>query len=266
MVTRPVTLPPRLWRALALALAAAAPLSVAAAPDLAQLRIASEGARPPYNFFNASNELAGFEIDLGRELCRRMKATCTFVPAEWDSMSERLNGRHFDAIMAAMEITPERERVMAFTKPYMRMPSAFLKRREDVVPAVSPAALEGRNIGVEAGGPHEAFIAERYSKSTLRAYTLLEEAILDLAQGRIDVVIGDKDAVVDFLKTRREAQCCVLAGDVPRDPAFFGEGVGIGLRKSDDMLKRRFETALDGAVADGSYDRLRAKYFDFDIR
>jgi polar amino acid transport system substrate-binding protein len=67
------------------------------------------------------------------------------------------------------------------------------------------------------------------------------------------------------MKTRKEAQCCVLAGDVPRDPAHFGDGIGIGLRKEDEALKVMFDKALDSCVADGTFARIRAKYFDFKI-
>jgi hypothetical protein len=51
------------------------------------LRIASEGARPPYNYFEGS-ELTGFEIELGRELCARMKRVCVFQAQDWDRMAK----------------------------------------------------------------------------------------------------------------------------------------------------------------------------------
>jgi len=96
-------------------------------------------------------------------------------------------------------------------------------------------------------------------------YASLEEAFLDLAEGRVDLVIGDKDAVEGFMKTRREGRCCIIAADVPRDPVYFGDGIGIGLRKDDNNLKAMFEKALDSSMADGAFARIRAKYFDFKI-
>ncbi len=256
------------FAAIALLLASVAPTS-AADPDApggrwTALTIASEGARPPYNYID-NDELAGFEIDLGRELCRRMSVTCTFVVQNWDDMIPGLLDHQYDAIMAAMDITAERQEKIAFTKPYVRMPSAFLARRDSDIAKVGPKALAGMSIGVEAGGAHDAFLSGVYDHADIHRYSSLEDAILDLAENRIDLVIGDKDALADFLKNRKEGMCCKIVGDLPRNAAYFGEGIGIGLRKPDQELKTMFDKALDAVKADGTFARISAKYFDFPI-
>ncbi|HEX3497474.1 MAG TPA: transporter substrate-binding domain-containing protein [Methylocella sp.] len=228
------------------------------------VRIASEGARPPYNYLE-NNKLAGFEIDLGRDLCARMKVSCSFIAQDWDGLIPGLLAHHYDAIMAAMEITGEARKKIAFTKPYIRMPSAFMTLKQGAAPDMSPAGLVGKAIGVESGGAHQAYLEDVYKRSEIRPYATLEEAILDLGEGRLDAVIGDKDAIAEFMKTRKEAQCCALSADVPHDPAYFGDGIGIGLRKQDKALKAMFEKALDSCVADGTFTKIRAKYFDFKI-
>ncbi len=228
------------------------------------VRIASEGARPPYNYLE-NNKLAGFEIDLGRDLCARMKVSCSFIAQDWDGLIPGLLARHYDAIMAAMEITGEARKKIAFTKPYIRMPSAFMTLKQGAALDMSPAGLVGKAIGVELGGAHQAYLEDVYKRSEIHPYATLEEAILDLGEGRLDAVIGDKDAIAEYMKTRKEAQCCVLSADVPHDPAYFGDGIGIGLRKQDKALKAMFEKALDFSVADGAFAKIRAKYFDFKI-
>jgi polar amino acid transport system substrate-binding protein len=228
------------------------------------VRIASEGARPPYNYLD-HNKLAGFEIDLARDLCARMKVSCSFTAQDWDGLIPGLLAHHYDAIMAAMEITDEARKKIAFTKPYIRMPSAFMTSKQHATLDTTPAGLVGRTIGVEAGGTHEAYVEDVYKQSEIRPYATLEEAILDLAEGRLDAIIGDKDALADYMKKRKEARCCVLAADVPRDPAYFGDGIGIGLRNEDKTLKAMFEKALDSCMADGTFAKIRAKYFDFNI-
>jgi polar amino acid transport system substrate-binding protein len=228
------------------------------------VRIASEGARPPYNYLE-NNKLAGFEIDLARDLCARVKVSCSFIAQDWDGLIPGLLGHRYDVIMAAMEITGEGRQKIAFTKPYIRMPSAFMTLKQRATLDTSPAGLVGKAIGVESGGTHEAYLEDVYKRSEIRPYATLEEAILDLAEGRLDAVIGDKDAISKYMKTRKEAECCVLAGNVPHDPAYFGDGIGIGLRKEDKALKAMFEKALDSCVADGTFAKIRAKYFDFKI-
>lgn len=229
------------------------------------VRIASEGARPPYNYLD-HNELAGFEIDLARDLCARMKVTCSFVIQDWDDLIPGLLAHHYDAIFAVLEITDENRKKIAFSKPYVRMPSAFLvlKQQEQTL-ELTPAGLAGRSIGVEAGGAQEVYVNDVFKQSQIRPYATLEDAILDLAEGRLDTVLANKDALIDYMKQRKEAECCELAGDVPHLPDYFGEGIGIGLRQDDKTLKAMFDKALDSCMADGSFARIRAKYFDFKI-
>jgi polar amino acid transport system substrate-binding protein len=229
-----------------------------------QIRIASEGARPPYNYID-NGELAGFEIDLGHELCARMKVTCTFVAQDWDSLIPGLIERQYDAIMAAMEMSDERREKIAFSKPYVRMPASFLVNNKSTLHDISPDGLAGKMIGVENGSPEQAFLDDVYKKSEIKRYGSMEEAILDLAEERIDTAIGDKDALVDFLKNRREGKCCRLIADAPRDPAYFGDGMGIGLRKEDLVLRAAFDKAIDEVMADGTFAKIRAKYFDFEV-
>ncbi len=241
---------------------AAAARAAPAVPD--HLVIASEGARPPYNYFDG-DKLAGFEIDLGHDLCRRMAVACTFVAENWDDMIPGLLARRYDAIMAAMEITDARQKEIAFSAPYVRMPSAFLVRKDTDVAAATPVALAGHRIGVEQGGTHQAFLEKIYPTARIETYGSLADAILDLEAGRVDAAIGDKDAIVAFLKTRRDARCCRILADVPRYPAIFGDGIGIGLRKGDVALKDAFDKALVASMADGTFATISARYFDFPV-
>ena len=161
-----------------------------------------------------------------------------------------------------MEITDEARQKIAFTKPYIRMPSAFMTLKEHAT-LDTPAGLVGKSIGVESGGAHQAYLEDVYKQSEIRTYATLEEAILDLAEGRL-IPSSATRTRLDYLKTRKEAQCCALVGDAPHDPTYFGDGIGIGLRPEDKTLKAMFEKALDSCVADGTFAR-SAKYFDFNI-
>ena len=249
----------------ALLVAVFSPVVCAATPGLpSHLTIASEGARPPYNYFDGDT-LAGFEIDLGQDLCRRMAVSCAFVAQNWDDMIEGLLAHRYDAIMAAMEINDQRSRQIAFSTPYVRMPSAFLVRKTTDLTADTPEAMAGRRIGVEQGGTHEMFLNKVYREARVKRYGSLSDAILDLEAGRVDAAIGDKDAIVTFLKTRRDASCCEILADVPRYKAYFGDGIGIGLRKEDVALKAAFDKALADCRADGTFARISARYFDFPV-
>jgi polar amino acid transport system substrate-binding protein len=237
-----------------------------AAGEPMRLRIASEGARPPFNYLDANNELAGFEIDLAREICRRLPADCSFVVQDWESLIPGLEARQYDLIVAAMEITEERQRRIAFSKPYAGAASTLIAQKRSELRRVDPAALEGLRIGVEADGAQQSYLEDKYPKVEIARYATLEAAMLDLAEGRVDAVAEEKLAAFDFLKTRKEGRCCRIVADLPQDPAYFGAGFGFGLRKEDTALESALDAALAAMSADGSYDAIRGRYFDFDIR
>ena len=248
----------------ALGIALAWPPAGAASNLPAHLTIASEGARPPYNYFEG-NALSGFEIELGADLCRRMAVTCSFVAQGWDDLIPGLLAKRYDAIMAAMEINEARQAQIAFSTPYVRMPSAFLVRTDSNLAGATPDALAGRRIGVEKGGAHQAFLEKIHPRATIVPYASLDDAILDLEASRVDAAIGDKDAITTFLTSRRDASCCRILADVPRYPAFFGDGIGVGLRKEDRALRIAFDKALVASQADGTFARIAARYFSFPI-
>ena len=137
--------------------------------------------------------------------------------------------------------------------------------KETEIADASPAALAGKAIGTIEGSQHAAFLKARYPEADLRTYAKLDEAELDLLTERIDLVLGDKLALSRFLQSR-EGGCCRFAGEPAVDAAFYGEGVAVGLRKEDKELKELFNRALERIKADGTYDRIRAKYFAFDTK
>ncbi len=230
------------------------------------LVIASEGARPPYNFLDANNELAGFEIDLGRALCLRLHRPCRFVTQDWDGLIPGLLAHQYDAVMAALEINDERRAKIAFSLPYARVPASFVVRQDAPDVAIAPASFAGKTIGVVEQSSAQALLDDTYKDAKPKTFASLEEAMLDLAEGRLDAVLADRMEVTDFLKTRHEGQCCRILGDAPRDVAIFGEGIGIGLRQGDVALRESIDAALQAMIDDGTFTRIRSPYFDFPIR
>lgn len=256
------------WRPGALFCAVVLGLALACAPVRAAgdvIRIGTEGAYPPFNYFEG-NELTGFEIELARAMCERMKATCIFSIVDWDNLIPDLLAGKIDAIVASMEMTDERRQQIAFSGRYYRTPAVLMVRTDTDLAAATPEALAGRKIGVPAGSVYEAYATDLFPKAEVRTYANLDEASLDLSTGRIDAVLGDKIALAEWLKRGKEASCCRFLADVPWEQDYLGEGYGVGVRQADTALARRFDAALAAIVADGTYDRIRSKYFAFDVR
>jgi arginine/ornithine transport system substrate-binding protein len=247
-----------------LALAATCVSVAAQSPDWKKVRIGVEGAYPPFSEVGTDGQLKGFDIDMAMALCAQMKAECTLVQQEWDGMIPALNARKFDAIIASMAITEERKQAVNFTNKYYNTPAVFLGKAGS--PAdISPAALKGKKIGVQRATIHDRYVTAKYSGSEIVRYAKQDEVFLDLAAGRIDMTLCDSIAGdLGFLK-KPAGKGFGFVGAPVDDPAFFGIGSGIAVRKADVGLQKKFNDAIAAVRANGVYKKVQDKYFTFDV-
>jgi polar amino acid transport system substrate-binding protein len=237
-------------------------MALAAGPDWAEITIATEGAYPPFNFLDTAGQLHGLDVDVAKALCAEMKAKCTFVAQDWDGIIPGLKAGKFDAIIASMSITPEREKEISFSDKYYTSRLSVLARAETTLTDISPANFKGKTIGAQSSTPQADYIADVYGKlgADVKLYPTQDEANMDLQNGRLDAVVADKFYLASFLKSSG-ANCCKLIGDL-------GEGqtdIAVGLRHEDGALKDKINTALKTILANGTYKTIITKYFDFDI-
>ena len=242
---------------------AASPAVMAQAPDWKKVRIGVEGAYPPFSEVGTDGKLKGFDIDMALALCAEMKAECTLVQQEWDGMIPSLQARKFDAIIASMAITPERQKQVNFTNKYYNTPPAFLGK--GAPRDISPAALKGKKIGVQRTTSHDRYATQYYKDSEIVRYAKQEEVYLDLAAGRIDVAMGDSVAMDGGFLKKPMGKGHGFFGPAYNDPKYFGYGAGIAVRKSDTDLQARFNAAIPAIRANGVYKKIQDKYFDFDV-
>ena len=248
--------------ALATTVAVFAPLAAAQAP--AVLKIGVEGAYPPFSEIGTDGKLKGFDIDIANAMCERLKMTCTLVQAEFDAMIPALRAKKFDAIVASMSITPERKKSVDFSDKYYQTPARVIARADSKL-EVTPAGLKGKKIGVQRTTIHDRFATTTFKGAQIVRYAKQDEVFLELASGRVDATLMDSVAAdVGFLKTPA-GKGYAFVGPVYTDPAFFGEGAGIAVRQGDTALRDKLNAALAAMLADGSYKKLAAKYFDFDV-
>jgi polar amino acid transport system substrate-binding protein len=240
-------------------------IGAAGAKDWTEVRIGTEGAYPPFNNLNASGQLEGFDVDLGNALCEKMKVKCTFVAQDWDGIIPALQAGKFDVIIAAMDATEERAKVIDFGRPYFSTGLAFIGSKDAANPDISPDGMKGKTIGVQ-GSTTQAQIAEaKFPGAALKQYGTQDEANADLAAGRLDAVLSDKLPMMAYLETDAGKACCKLFGDVERDVKIQGPGSAFAFRKETPELRDMFNAALEEAIKDGTYRKIQAKYFSFDI-
>ncbi len=246
-----------------LRLAAAAALLAGATPALA-MNICVEGAYPPFSETSPDGSVVGFDIDIANALCANIGETCVMVKTDWDGIIPALLEKKCDAIVASMSITDERRQVIDFTKKYYQTAARFVAPKNSDL-TFTPEGLEGKVVGVQRGTIHQAFMEGEFPDVQLQTYGTQDEMILDLTSGRIDAGMADS-VVLDlgFLKTPAGADYAFF-GEPYLIPKYHGEGAGIGVRKEDTELRDKLSAAIAAIRADGIYQTIEKKYFDFDI-
>lgn len=235
----------------------------AAAKDI---KVGSECTYPPFNFRDAKGELQGFDIDVAREIGKRLNANLVFVCQQWDGMIPALLAGKFDLIVASMSITDERKKSIDFSDKYYNTPAGIIGSKDAKFEA-TPEGLKGKIIGVQVSTVHEAYAKKHFADvaSEIKIYQTQDEAQADLAAGRVDAVQADSLSLATFLATDAGKACCDMKGDVAEDVEILGPGVGVGLRQGDTELKDKFNAAIKSLRDSGKYAEIAKKYFDFDI-
>ena len=232
---------------------AAALMSGAAFAD--NVRIGTEGAYAPWNYIDDAGKLAGFEIELGAELCKKAGISCEFVQNEWDSIIPNLIAGNYDMIMAGMSITDERKQTIDFSDDYFPPdPSKYIAMKGM---SADFGNLSGKRIGVQGATIQSAYAEETFSaNNTIVSYETPDQSVADLMAGNIDLLLADGS----FLQPVVDGSGGAVAFVGP--DVMIGGGVGIGMRKTDGDLAMKMGKALDAAKKDGTVDRLIKKYFD----
>jgi arginine/ornithine transport system substrate-binding protein len=237
----------------------------AQAKEWTKIRIGVEGAYPPFSSIAPDGALVGFDIDIANALCAEMKAECTLVAQDWDGIIPALLAKKYDAIVASMSITEERKQKVDFTNKYYQTPARFVGK-VGVVADISKETLAGKKVGVQRATTHDSFLTDNYGDSVeVVRYATQDEANLDLVAGRVDLLLADSVTLSEGLLKTEQGKGMAFVGPSYSDEKWFGLGAGIAIRKSDTDLRDQLNAAIDAIRANGTYDKIAAKYFDFDV-
>ena len=239
----------------ALTLTLATQASVAGGiPD--PLRIATEGAYPPFNGLDANGNLIGFDVDIAMALCEEMKANCELVAQDWDGIIPALVANKYDAIIASMSITDERKQTIDFTNKYYSNYLAVIGPQGAVA---GPDKLEGKSVGAQRSTLASQWAEDNLmGRSDVKLYDTQTAAYADLSAGRLDAMVSDIYPAMDWLK---DNSGYALAGD----KIDINDQIGIGIRQGESDLKAAFNQAIEAIRANGKYAEINAKYFAADI-
>ncbi|RVU85874.1 ABC transporter substrate-binding protein [Leucothrix sargassi] len=228
------------------------------------LRIGVEGAYPPFSQTEKDGSVSGFDIDIANALCEKMGKDCKLVKQDWDGIIPALIARKYDAIIASMSITEERKEKVDFTDHYYKSPARFIHKKGEKN-EISVEGLKGKSVGVQRGTVTDKFVTGEFGEGVdIKRYGTAEEAYLDLNAGRLDFVVADAFVLSDYISTEK-GKDYEFIGDSYSDTKYFGDGIGIAVRKGQTELTESFNKAIAEIREDGTYDKIREKYFDFEI-
>ena len=233
---------------------------LAATPVLAteKLRIATTGGYPPFNYVDDSGEVAGFDVDIALALCAELGAECEIVMEEWERLIPELRAGSFKAIAASMSITEKRRQLVSFTDRYYSNVVRFVARKNS---GFDPTDGAGTAIGAARATISSDWLeANLGGTATIKLYSGQQELYGDLVAGRLDALFGDGLGSYAWLQTP-EGAGFEFAGEGYR----LDEGIGIAVRHEDASLVSRLNRALEAILANGTYERINARYFPFSI-
>ena len=228
------------------------------------VRIGTEGAYPPFNSIDSSGNLVGFDIDIANALCDAAKIQCEFVVQDWDGMIPGLLAKKYDAIIASMSITEERKKKVDFTGKYYNTPAKFIAPKGKNY-TITPEGLKGMSVAVQRATTHENFLRDNFPGLDIRVYATQDEANADLVSGRVDLGHADSVALMEGFINTDAGKDFEFVGPDFNVPEWHGTGAGIAVRKGSDELRMALNKAIDQIRADGTYQKINAKYFDFDV-
>lgn len=210
------------------------------------VRLGTEGAYMPWNGLDENNEVTGFEREVGDRLCEIAGLTCEWVINDWDSIIPNLVAGNYDAIIAGMSITAERDEVIDFTAEYYPpSPSLYM--------ALAGGSADGV-IAAQTNTIQAGYVANE--GGDLVEFSTPDETIAAVRSGEADAVLADGDYLTPIV-SESGGELAIVG-----EPVYIGGGVGMGLREDDDDLEAAFNAAIETMKSDGSLNALIIKWFD----
>ena len=233
-------------------------------PDLTRLtvlRFLTEIDYPPFNFAGPDGHPHGFNVDLGRAMCEEIKLACTIQMRRFETLIPALNANQGDAVIASIAATSDMRGKVDVTDPYYRTPARFVAKRDSPIDDPLPEKLEGKKVAVVGGTAHEAYLKALFTEVEARAYPSADVARLALRKGDVDLLFGDAISLAFWLNGTNSENCCSFRGGPYMDSRYFGEGIGIAVRRGNDTMRMALNWALFRVWEQGRFTDLWLRYF-----
>ena len=235
----------------------------ASAQSGAPLRVGVDGKYPPFSHANIDGVLSGLDIDLALALCKSIKRTCNFAQYPFNDLLTALRAKKVDVVIGAIEINNQRRSQVEFSTPYLQIPSTMIVRKDSLLLDLKNEDLRDAKLGAINSSPHASYSTTHLPLAQLNLYKQDADFFLDLANGRIDGIIGNGILLSDWLATEEGTNCCKLLGTLPYDPQINGEGYGIAVDKDNPKLLTKLNGAIKSFKDKGRLPQIVHSYLPF---
>ena len=229
--------------------------------DLDQVRFLTDSDFPPFNYLDEEGSLTGFNVDLARSICEELVVECDVRSVDWSELLPALENGETDAVVASIRTTEENLSRLDFTDPYYSTPARFVALRANPLKDIRPPALAGKTIGVVSGTAHEAYLKDFFADATIVGFENSSRAREALRQREIELLFGDGIGLTFWLNGTASDNCCEFRGGPYSDSRYFGEGVGIAVRRGNRKLRTILDYALERVRMSGRLEELYLRYF-----
>ncbi|WP_032121353.1 amino acid ABC transporter substrate-binding protein [Clostridium amazonitimonense] len=217
----------------------------------------------PMGFKDASGEVVGFDIDIAKELGRRLNLEVKFQPIDWAMKETELKNKNIDVIWNGYSITEERKEKVEFSDPYVENRQVIITLKDSNINKKSD--LEGKKVAVQSGSSaldainKEEELMKKFQNGKPITFDTNNEALMDLESSRVDAVVADEILSRYYTTQRGSEKYKVLSED------FGKEQYGIGMRKGDKKFIEEINSILNNMKRDGTTSKISSKWFGEDI-
>ncbi len=218
------------------------------------MRIGMDASYPPFEDIDQDGNLAGFDVDLARELGRHFGVDVEFVIISFDGLYDALRVERVDLLLSALPFDLRLTQDVAYSHPYFNAGQVLVVREdEDLIAGVDD--LAGHTVGVEWGsmGDVEARQLLRRMEFELYPYPTPDETLTMLKEGEIDAAVADVVSTYQFV---REHGAVKIVGPPVTDDPYV-----IATRLNSPILHQRINEAILELSGSGYLDELRMDWF-----